>query len=257
MHYLCSMKRDNLLILVLFCLLPGGVWAQQEKPVETDSVEADALSLRVPYRLQSPMGLRTSPYSFSPLGYGIGWPGMGMLNFGPLHYGLNAEVGAGVRVGWGRHNPWRGASFFTDMAALYALPVSKDGRWTAAVGGYFNNYRMWGEPVNRLGLMGLVDYRINEKLNLTGFIAHDFGAVGNRHLQGPGLWATGFEPWMAGYGFGYGPATTVGADLGIQVTEKFALSIGISMTRQQSDFPYGINALPPVRHQMEQRGLNE
>ena len=62
---------------------------------------------------------------------------------------------------------------------------------------------------------------------------------------------------MTGYGLGYGPATTVGADLGIQLTEKMALSIGVSMTRQQSDFPYGLNALPPARRQTELRGLNE
>jgi hypothetical protein len=36
-----------------------------------------------------------------------------------------------------------------------------------------------------------------------------------------------------------------------------ALSIGVSMTRQQSDFPYGLNALPPARRQTELRGLNE
>ena len=251
------MKREILLVLAALCLLPGGMRAQQEGLAETDSVEVEGLSLRVPDRLQYPLGFRTSPYGIAPLGYGFGWPGSGLSGFGPLHYGLNAEVGAGVRVGWGRHNPWRGTSFFTDMAALYALPVSKDGRWTAALGGYYSNYRMWGEPVNRLGLMGLVDYRINDRLNLTGFVAHDFGAGGSRHLHGPGLWAAGCDPWLMGYGLGYGPATTVGADLGIQLTEKMALSIGVSMTRQQSDFPYGINALPPSRHQMEQRGLNE
>ncbi len=175
-----------------------------------------------------------------------GWgylPGCGMPFYGPLHYGLNAEVGAGVRVGWGKHNPWRGASFFTDLGALYAMPLSRDGRWTAALGGYYSNYRMWGEPVNRLGLTAMVDCRLNERLNLTGFVAHDFGALGGRR---PGMPLY----WPCDYGLpGYGPATTVGADLGIRVTEKFALSIGISMTHQQSDFPYGINALPPQRHQ--------
>ncbi len=251
------MKREILLALAALCLLPAGMRAQQEAPAEADSVEAGDLSLRVPERLQYPAGFRALPYGFAPLGYGFGWPGSGLCGFGPLHYGLNAEVGAGVRVGWGRHNPWRGASFFTDMAALYALPVSKDGRWTAALGGYYSNYRMWGEPVNRLGLMGLVDYRINDRLNLTGFVAHDFGAVGGRQPHGPGLWAAGYDPWLTGYGLGYGPATTVGADLGIQLSEKLALSIGVSMTRQQSDFPYGLNALPPARRQTELRGLNE
>ncbi|MBQ7180734.1 MAG: hypothetical protein IJR87_05510 [Bacteroidaceae bacterium] len=251
------MKREILLVLAALCLLPGGMRAQQEGPAEADSAEVEGLSLNVPYRLQYPTGFRTSPYGFAPLGSGFGWPGSALSSFGPLHYGLNAEAGAGVRVGWGRHNPWRGASFFTDMAALYAMPVSKDGRWTAALGGYYSNYRMWGEPVNRLGLTGLVDYRINDKLNLTGFVAHDFGAVGGRRLHGPGLWGTGYDPWLTGYGLGYGPATTVGADLGIQLTEKMALSIGVSMTRQQPDFPYGINAIPPARQQMEQRGLNQ
>ena len=45
------------------------------------------------------------------------WMGYGMGGW-DLHQGLNAQVGAGVRVGWGKHNPWRGASFFTDIAAM-------------------------------------------------------------------------------------------------------------------------------------------
>lgn len=177
-------------------------------------------------------------YAWNPAGMGYGIP-----ISGPLHYGLNAELGAGVRVGWGRNNPWRGASFFTDIGALYAQPISKDGRWTAAVGGYYSNYRLWGEPVNRIGLMGMVDYRINEKLNLAGFAVHDFGALGGCRQGAPFLWPTN-------YGIlGYGPATTVGADLGIRVSEKFALNVGISMTRQQSDFPFGQNPVPPARQQ--------
>ena len=212
----------------LYLLWPGHLQGQETTDGKPAEVATDSL-----VRQPAGMPLRLAG---SPRVPGYGWyvpgvgPGYGLPFSGPLHYGLNGQVGAGVRVGWGRHNPWRGASFFTDLGALYALPLSKDGRWTAALGGYYSNYRMWGEPVNRLGVTGMLDCRLNERLNLTGFVAHDFGAVGSRRPGAP-LW------WPCDYGLlGYGPATIVGADLGIRVTEKFALSIGISMTHQQTDF---------------------
>lgn len=148
--------------------------------------------------------------------------GPGMLGTWDLHSGLNAQVGAGVSVGFGKHNPWRGASFFTDMAALYAMPLSKDGKWTAAAGGYFSNYRLWGRQVNTFGLLGMVDYRINERLNVGAFLMHDFGVLGG-HRFGATL------PFES-------PSTTFGADLGIRLTEKAALSLGISFTNYQEPF---------------------
>ena len=152
------------------------------------------------------------------------WTGWGMGGW-DLHEGLNAQVGAGVRVGWGKNNPWRGASFFTDLAAMYCLPLSKDGRWSAAVGGYFSNYRLWGRQVNSVGICGLVNYRFNEKYDLSGFVMHDFGVIGG-HAAGSPL-----MPFLEQ------PHTTVGAQLGINVSEKARVEIGLSFTRQSNPFP--------------------
>jgi hypothetical protein len=152
-----------------------------------------------------------------------------------LHPGLNAQVGAGVRVGWGKHNPWRGASFFSNAALLYATPLSSDGRWTGAVGGYHSNYRLWGRQVNTLGIMGMVDYRINDRLNVGGFLMHDFGVVGG--ARGMGRPMLPFES----------PSTTLGADLGIRLTQNAALSVGISFTRYEDSFMPPPPPVPAVR----------
>lgn len=227
------MKRIIAVFISIICLLPTGMRAQERTAEE---VPADTLTTFLPWH-----------YGTWGLGYGLR---NGLMLSYPLHYGFNAEVEAGVRVGWGRYNPWRGASFFTNLAALYALPISKDGRWTAAIGGFYGNDRIWGQRVNSLGLMAMTDFRINERLNLTGFVAHDFG-IQNARMPGVySLYAPNFGLWGPGYGWGYGPATTVGADLGIKVTEKFALSIGVGFTRQQYDFPVeGI--IPPPRASLQ------
>lgn len=156
---------------------------------------------------------------------GMPWMGYGLGGW-DLHEGLNAQVGAGVRVGWGRNNPWRGASFFTDIAAMYCMPLSRDGRWSAAVGGYFSNYRLWGQQVNSVGLTGLVNYRFNERLDLSGFVMHDFGVIGGHAAGSPLL------PFLEQ------PRTTVGAQLGINMGEKARLEIGLSFTRQNGLSPY-------------------
>ena len=156
------------------------------------------------------------------MGYGLGtWD---------LHDGLNAQIGAGVRVGWGKNNPWKGASFFTDIAAMYCMPLSKNGRWSAAVGGYFSNYRMWGRQMNSVGLCGLVNYKINEQMDFSGFIIHDFGVIGDKAAGAP------YMPFLDQ------PSTTVGGQLGINIGEKARLNIGLSFTRQNNPFPYNIDS---------------
>ncbi len=212
------MKRLGYALLSL-ALCPLTLLGQEEREPDTlMSVPATTLEPRF---MASPHTLFLSPF------------GPGALGAWDLHEGLNAQVGAGVRVGWGKHNPWRGASFFSDVAALYALPLSRDGRWTGALGGYFSNYRLWGRQVNTLGLVGMVDYRINERLNVGAFLMHDFGVLGGRRgMMGPSM------PFES-------PSTTVGADLGIRLTEKAAISLGISFTRW--DEPFG-PLMPPPTH---------
>lgn len=92
-----------------------------------------------------------------------GYPfGGGVWN---LHPGLNAEIGAGVMVGFGKNNPFRGASFFTDISLLYAQPLSD--RWTLAIGGDLSRFRIWNEDVFTTRVQGLLNYKINEQLDAT------------------------------------------------------------------------------------------
>ncbi len=221
------MKR-LILLLCIFAQFPVLLPAQE---VETpdgghEAVPADTL-LSVP----DAVALHAAPRPFSPwLGGSLCSPfGMYPMGVWPLHEGLNAQVGAGVRVGWGKHSPWRGASFFSDAALLYAAPLSDDGRWTGAVGGYHSNYRLWGRQVNTLGLMGMVDYRINDRLDVSGFLMHDFGIVGGQNGQHAPLLP--FES----------PSTTLGANLGIRLSPNAALNLGISFTHYDTPF----QPLPP------------
>lgn len=219
--YLCCVKRPiEYFLLLLLAVVPMSLVAQTEK---------DTLSLSVPMQGET---MRPLPITLIAPTY---W-GVAPLT---LHQGLNAEVGLGVRVGFGKRNPWKGASFFTTLTALYAMPLSKDGRWTAAVGGYYDNYRLWNSRVNQLGLMGLVDYRLNERLNLSAFLMHDFGLEDGmfsaRSSSAPSLLCMNpCYPYMA---LGM-PVTTIGANLGIKLSETAAISIGISVSRQQNPIRY-------------------
>lgn len=152
------------------------------------------------------------------------FPGSGLYDW-DLHRGMNLQVETGVRVGWGRHNPWRGASFFTNLGGMYALPLSKDGRWTAAMGGYFSSFRFLGQRDNTFGLMGAMDYSINQRLSIFGFLAHDFGVVGASAMTRPPV------PLLET------PATTIGAGINCKLTEKTAFSVSLSFTRESHGQP--------------------
>ena len=223
------MKKKNLIItgilMLVFCSAPCG--AQETSDTITCSPEAakEILISRIRSTRQDEDATSHAAYPITEdYVTSMPWTGWGMGGW-DLHEGLNAQVGAGVRVGWGKNNPWRGASFFTDLAAMYCLPLSKDGRWSAAVGGYFSNYRLWGRQVNSVGICGLVNYRFNEKYDLSGFVMHDFGVIGG-HAAGSPL-----MPFLEQ------PHTTVGAQLGINVSEKARVEIGLSITRQSNPFP--------------------
>ena len=215
--------KQLILILCIIVQCPVLLTAQEvETPPDGREAALPDTLLSVP----DAVALHATPHPFSPwLGGSLFSPfGMYPMGVWPLHEGLNAQVGAGVRVGWGKHSPWRGASFFSDAALLYAAPLSDDGRWTGAIGGYHSNYRLWGRQVNTLGLMGLVDYRINDRLNVSGFLMHDFGIVGGQSgLHAPLL------PFES-------PSTTLGASLGIRLSPGATFNLGISFKRQEPPF---------------------
>jgi len=144
-----------------------------------------------------------------------------------LHEGFNASVDMGVSVGFGKNNPWKGAAFFTNVAGLYAHQFND--RLTVAGGLYLSHYNGWGQGQNAVGLFGLVNYQINNRLDVTGYLAHHFGSFGGYHND----FSTPLLPGFAN------PSTTIGADLGIRLSEKAKLSIGVSVTREEMDGRFG------------------
>lgn len=152
------------------------------------------------------------------------WIGSMGLSTWDMHQGFNGQISAGVNVGFGKHNPWKGASFFTSLAGLYVLPTSKNGRWTGALGGYYSNFRMFGQQVNTVGVIGLADYQINDRMSVTGFLMHDFGVLDGQKGM--------FMP-MLGLN---NPSTTIGGEFNMRLGEKASMSIGISVTNQQHPY---------------------
>jgi len=170
----------------------------------------------------------------SPVAMVLPWMGGMGMNMWDLHQGLNGQISTGVNVGFGKHNPWKGVSFFTSLAGLYVLPTSKNSRWTGAVGGYYSNFRMFGQQVNTVGIMGLADYQINDRMSVTGFLMHDFGVLGGQK---------GFYSPMMGL---TNPSTTLGGEFNMRLGEKSSMSIGISITNQQhNSLPNEIISTPP------------
>ncbi len=186
-------------------------------------------------------------YAMPPhtLWHGPVWTGFGPLGTWDLHQGLNANIEMGVRVGWGKNNPWRGASFFSNLSGMYVMPLSKDGRWNAGLGGYYSNFRMWGDRKNTLGLMGFVDYQINDRLNAGFFATHDFGLVGDKTAPFSPM------PWLDS------PATTIGANMGIKVSESVRLNVSMSYTHYHDNdrmFPQNPPPPPPASSGNRPRG---
>lgn len=218
-------------ILVLFCtVLPLKTWAQEDDNV----LLADSLSgSSVPSGLEdvSVTSVWHSPY------YGI-YPSFLMCpsmipvvrpclmspfygSLWEIHKGFNASVDMGVSVGFGKNNPWRGAHFFTSLAALYAHPVND--RLTLAAGAEYTRFTGWGGGRGSLGVFALANYRINERLDVTGFVSHDLGQLSAHRIP--------TDPVIPGY---TQPTTTIGADLGIKVGENTKINLGVSISREHN-----------------------
>lgn len=228
----CSYHNIHKILFVSLSFFLGilPIKGQTDDEYELDSAQTTAPIVNAPL-------LAGTSSTLSP------WMGPGLCAWN-LHPGLNGQVGAGINVGFGKHNPWKGASFFSTLAGLYVFPTSKNGKWTGAAGGYLVNHRLWGQQVNSAGIMGLVDYRINDKMSATGFLMHDFGIFGKNDRMGycpiPGL---------------DNPATTIGAAMNMKLCEKAILSVGVSLTHEQLPaMPYNFHTPEPA---MSGRGARD
>lgn len=229
------MKRK--MLFILFSMLNASSLLAQEaaddlyQPVAIESapiLEADSMTYHFQQPAytgitlqQTPMGLRPwgSAYSFHPFGF---YAPFGLGSLWDIHEGFNASVDMGVSVGLGRHNPWRGAHFFTDITGLYAFPVARD--WTLALGASYLRYTGWGKGQGEVSLFALANYRINDRLDLTGYLSHDTGQLDR------------FNPCHTPYLPGFtGPSTTLGMDFGIKVGSSAKVTLGVSVTRENRE----------------------
>ena len=117
-------------------------------------------------------------------------------------------------MGWGKHNPFRGGSFFTDVSLLYAKPLTD--RWTVAVGGTLSRFRFFDNYIVTASVQALANYQFNE------------------HLSGT-VYGMYHHPLNSGKGFRPSPlfyqqCATVGAELNYRFNNNVTLGIGFHET---------------------------
>lgn len=234
------------------------LWAQTEEPAtKIEGVTSDEItqaemispenedtkfsSFTLPYQLTYPTDYAPHIPSYRWGYYGVGpWHSMW-----DIHPGFNASFETGVSVAFGRHNPYKGAAFFSGVTALYAHPINE--RLTLALGMTADMLYGWGTHTNNIGILALVNYRINERLDLTGFVNHNFGAVGGNEFRLNGRqFAYPVAPGMIG------PSTTIGADLGIKVNDNTKINVGVSFTRENTPFCQPV--ITQEMHNMDRTG---
>ena len=95
------------------------------------------------------MSLSAFPY------YRYGWSSWN------LHEGLNVSLGASVFTEVGKH-AHHGVGFAQSLSAMYAMPLSKDRKWSLAVGGYMSNVNWNHVSAREAGLSAVLGYRFDE-----------------------------------------------------------------------------------------------
>ena len=78
-----------------------------------------------------------------------------------LHEGLNVSLGASVFAQFGKHAR-HGAGFAQNLSAMYAMPLSKDRKWSLALGGFVNNVYWNHSSAREAGLSAVLGYQFDE-----------------------------------------------------------------------------------------------
>lgn len=156
----------------------------------------------------------TRPYLFSL------WMPTSPLLWGTpldLHDGFNAQIGLGVIAGFGKNNPFKGASFYTDITLAYAKQL--DNHWSVALGGTLSRFKMWNENVWSGNLFAVGNYKFNEhwSASIYGSYNHIPEGMGYIDMYGPMNWARLNEN-----------CARIGGEVTYKFNENFAVSIGAS-----------------------------
>lgn len=156
----------------------------------------------------------TRPYLFSL------WMPTSPLLWGTpldLHDGFNAQIGLGVIAGFGKNNPFKGASFYTDITLAYAKQL--DDHWSVALGGTLSRFKMWNENVWSGNLFAVGNYKFNEhwSASIYGSYNHIPEGMGYMGMYGPMNWARLNEN-----------CARIGGEVTYKFNENFAVSIGAS-----------------------------
>jgi len=150
---------------------------------------------------------------YSPFGMSTPWD---------LHEGLNAQIGMGVTVGWGKNNPFRGGSFFTDVSLVYAKTL--DEHWTLGVGGTASRFRFFNETVVRGSVEAFANYKFNEHLSGTIYGAYHDNLNSNHSTL------NAFSPFLT-------RCAEVGADLTYKFNNGVEVGLGYSQLIDLGDTP--------------------
>lgn len=170
--------------------------------------QIDEQLVRQPDSLNLPAVSSTTgtPASFSPSYYPSYYWGFNDWN---LHSGLNTSLNFGAMAQFG-HHAYSGVGFNSDVAMMYAMPVSK--RLSVAVGGYISRIDWGGYSYTDAGISGMVNYAINDKMNVC--------AYGQKSLTNPKVPFPMYDYGNAGDKFGamfqYKPSSSVYLSVSIQ-----------------------------------------
>lgn len=138
-------------------------------------------------------------------------------NIWDLHEGLNAQIGAGVMVGFGKYNPFKGTSFFTDVSMAYAKQL--DSHWSVALGGTLSHFKMWNKNEWAGDLFGIANYKFDEHWSASIYASY------NHMPHGIGMYGL-YAPFDMMY-FNQNFAR-IGGEVTYHFNNNCSISVGIS-----------------------------
>lgn len=188
------------------------------------SEDSTRYRISLPYYMASYPTLFTSWAMTSPFGWGMPWD---------LHEGMNVQIDLGVMVGFGKNNPFHGASFFTDLSLAYAKSIGT--HWTLVAGGTLSRFRFLDKNVFAGNAFTMANYKFNDHWSASVFASY------NKMPEGTSIYC-------------YGPLNEQSIRIGGEVTYKFnektSVSLGVS-----HEIPVGNNDARPWRP-MRQTNIN-